>query len=165
MNDLSRTAVTQALEAFRSSASETARRTFWVMAFKRWQDWDFGTTEGSKILLRVTTSALDFAVVGYFVECADSQARDAFVEALARRAKLMEHAWHPNESPVLTERFKLISAYQLPAHAGTVISNQKSWLSSDMLYRPDWENGSLYRSFKYDRGLPRSVFLTEEASV
>jgi hypothetical protein len=165
MNDLSRPAVTQAFEAFRSSAPETARRALWAMAFKRWQHWDFGTTEGSKSLFRVVSSALDFAVVGYFIECVDSQARDAFAADLARRAQAMEHAWHPNESTVLTARFKLISAYQVIAHAESVIFNQPSWLPSDTLYRPGWEDGSLYRSFKFDWGLPRPAFLTEEASA
>lgn len=165
MDDHSSQAVTQAFEAFRSSAPETARRALWAIAFKRWQDWDFGTTEESKCLFRVARSALDFAVVGYFVECVDSQGRDAFAANLARRAQALEHAWHPSESPLLTERLKLISTYQLLAHAESVISNQSSWLPSDTLYRPGWEDGSLYRSFKYDQGLTSSVFLTEEASA
>lgn len=162
MDDFSRPAVTQALEAFRNSAPETAKRTLWAMAYKRWQNWALGTTEGSKSLFDVRTSALDFAVVGYFVECANAQERDAFAADLARRAKSIEHDWHPNESPVLTERFKLISSYQLLAHAESVISNQPAWLPSDTLYRPDWEDGSLYRSFKYDWVLPRTVFLIKD---
>lgn len=166
MNDLSRPAVTQALEAFRSSAIETSRRTFWAMAYRRWQHWDFGTTEGSKSLFHVVTSALDYAVVGYFIEGVDSKARDDFNADLARRSQAMEHVWHPNESPALTERFKLISTYQLLAHSESVISNQSSWLPNSTLYRPAWEDGSLYRSFKYDRDLPKPTFLAEEnASV
>ncbi|MFY2036595.1 hypothetical protein ACOTDT_23860 [Achromobacter xylosoxidans] len=165
MEDFSRPAVTVALEAFKNCASETVRKVMWAMAFKRWQDWAFGTTEESTSLFRVTTSALDFAVVGYFIECADSQERAAFAADLARRAQAMEHDWHPNESPMLTERFKLISSHQLLAHAESVVSNQQSWLPSDTLYRPSWEDGSLYRSFKYDRGLSGPAFLIQEASA
>lgn len=162
MNDHSRSETTQALHAFRTSAPETVRKAFWTIAFNRWRNWDFGTRDDAKILFDVRRCSLDYAVVGYFIECANSCARSAYTAELIQLAWKLEHDWYPGQHSAITDRFKLISAYQVLAHAESVASTQASWLPSSSLYRPPWEDGSLYRSFKFDVDLPRPTFLAED---
>lgn len=161
MNDLSKPETTLALETFREVANEASRKELWTAAYQRWTAWDFGTTEQSKSLFSVKVSPLDFAVVGYFVECANSDERASIATKLKNRAIELERDWHSDMSPAITERFKLISTYQLLAHAECVLSTQPSWIAGDTLYQPSWEDGSLYRSFKYDWGTPKPTFVTE----
>jgi hypothetical protein len=103
--------------------------------------------------LRVKTSPFDFPVIGYLVECLDSKARAEWIVNLDVRIRAIERSWHSDMSSVVTERFKIISTYQLLAHSEAVAAGKTEWLSNNTLYQPPWEDGSRYRSLKYDAAI------------
>lgn len=148
----------QALEEFRATAPTEARKRLWSAAYRRWQQWNFGCDKEDRSVFRVTTSSLDFPVVGYFVECLDAPERAAIAANLAARAAALEREWHGGRHSAVTERFKLISTYQLLAHAEVAVNEGVEWLPPVALYQPPWEDGTPYRSLKYDPEMGRSTF-------
>jgi hypothetical protein len=152
VSDFGRTEIATALTVFREKATAAHdRQRLWTAAFERWKKWDFGCTEHSGSLFRVEKSSFDFPVMGYLTECLDSKAR-----ALA-----IERNWHSDVTPAMTERFKLISTYQLIAHSEIVAAGEPKWLWESPLYKPMWEDGTLYRSLKYDGTLGPPTFYSD----
>jgi len=150
VSDHGRDEIATALTVFREKAPILNRQRLWTAAFERWERWDFGCTEHSKSLFRVVNSSFDFPVVGYLTECLDSQARAEWIKKLQMHAAAIERNWHSDVTPAMTERFKLISTYQLIAHSEAVVAGEAKWLWEPPLYKPVWEDGTLYRSLKYD---------------
>jgi hypothetical protein len=148
--DFGRAEIATALTVFREKAPARDRQRLWTAAFERWQMWNFGCTEHSKSLFRVAKSSFDFPVVGYCIECLDSQARAEWIAKLQVRAAAIERNWHSDITPAMSERFKLISTYQLIAHSEAVAAGEPKWLWESPLYQPMWEDGTLYRRLKYD---------------
>lgn len=149
-SDHGRTEIANALTAFREKAPILNRQRLWTAAFERWERWDFGCTEHSRSLFRVAKSSFDFPVIGYLTECLDSQARAEWIAKLQVRALAIERNWHSDVTPAMSERFKLISTYQLIAHSEAVAAGEPKWLQEPPYYKPVWEDGTLYRSLKYD---------------
>ncbi|MFZ3003407.1 MAG: hypothetical protein WA071_24035 [Undibacterium umbellatum] len=150
ISDLGREEIAKALTVFRDKASSSSRRRLWSTAFDLWKKWNFGCNEQSERLLRVAKSVYDFPVVGYLTECMDGSARTEWVAELKKRAIAIERNWYSDITPAMTERFKLISAFQLIAHAEAVAAGNSEWLCGPHIYKPEWEDDSQYRSLKYD---------------
>lgn len=157
-SDFGRTHLANALSVFRAKASLPVRQRLWTAAFKRWEAWNFGCNEESRSLFSVARSSFDYPVMGYLIEClSDSQRADMAAE-LQIRAAAIERDWHSDVTPAISERFKLISTYQLLAHAEAVLANMPEWLAGDRLYKPAWEDGTAYRSLKYDLDMGKPTF-------
>lgn len=150
VSDFGRAEIATALTVFREKATVRDRQRLWTAAFERWEKWDFGCTEHSRSLFRVAKSSFDFPVIGYLTECLDSQARTEWIAKLQERAVAIERNWHSDVTPAMSERFKLISTYQLIAHSEAVAAGEPKWLWEPPLYKPMWEDGTLYCSLKYD---------------
>jgi hypothetical protein len=162
VSDFGRTEIATALTVFREKATAAHdRQRLWTAAFERWKKWDFGCTEHSRSLFRVEKSPLDFPVIGYLTECLDSKARAKWIAELQVRALAIERNWHSDVTSVMTERFKIISTYQLIAHSEIVAAGEPKWPWESPLYKPMWENGTLYRSLKYDGTLGPPTFYSD----
>lgn len=161
VSDHGRTEIATALTVFQKKAPILNRQRLWTAAFERWERWDFGCTEHSKSVLRVARSSFDFPVVGYLTECLDSQARAGWIANLQERAATIERNWHSDVTPAMSERFKLISTYQLIAHSEAVTAGEPKWLWELPLYKPIWEDGTLYRSLKYDSTFGNPTFFSD----
>jgi hypothetical protein len=148
--DLDRLHLAAALSMFRTKAPLPARQRLWTAAFKRWETWDFGCDNKTRSLFQVAKSSFDYPVMGYLTECLSRQELDNMAANLELQAAALERGWYPNITQVISERFRLISTYQLLAHANAVLAGNPEWLAGDQLYRPCWEDGTSYRSLKYD---------------
>ena len=93
--------VTRCLAEFHSLASLATRRILWRSAFDRWCDWDFAAGVDGH-LTNVTTSVLDYAVVGHLLE-GDPQNKTLNAEARFEK-DLVEHEnqWHGSLSHAIT---------------------------------------------------------------
>jgi hypothetical protein len=158
VSDFGRVETATALTIFREKAPACKRQRLWIAAFERWERWDFGCTEHSRSLFSVAKSSFDFPVIGYLTECLDSQARAEWIAKLQVRAAAIERNWHSDVTPAMSERFKLISTYQLIAHSEAVAAGEPEWLWEPPLYKPIWEDGTLYRSLRYDKTFGPSTF-------
>lgn len=156
--DFARPQLAAALSVFRSKAPLPIRQRLWTAAFRQWGTWDFGCCEESRSLFQVARSSFDYPVMGYLTECLTTKARADMAAKLQMRAVELERAWHTDVTPAISERFKLISTYQLLAHAEAVMIGESEWLAGDALYRPPWEDGTAYRSLKYDLDMGKPTF-------
>lgn len=156
--DFGRPHLAAALSVFRAKASLPVRQRLWTAAFRRWEAWDFGCDDESRSLFRVARSSFDYPVMGYLIECLSGEARAEMCTELQRRAVAIERAWHSDVTPAMSERFKLITTYQLLAHAEAVLAGVPEWLADGPLYRPAWEDGTAYRSLKYDLDMGKATF-------
>ena len=157
-SDFGRADLANALSVFRTRASLPVRQRLWTAAFRRWKAWDFGCDEKSRSVLRLVRSSYDYPVMGYLTECLSAKERvDMFAE-LETRAMAIEHAWYSDITPAISERFKLISTFQLLAHAEAVLAGVPEWLAGEPLYKPTWEDGSDYRRLKYDLDMGKPTY-------
>lgn len=69
INDAEREDVAVCLRAFRASASGDKREELWRFAYERWSAWDFERSNSEAHLFEVRASLLDYAIVGYAIEC------------------------------------------------------------------------------------------------
>ncbi|MYM96068.1 hypothetical protein [Duganella vulcania] len=143
--------VAAALLTFSTEATPQRRQRLWSAAYRRWLLWDFGRTDYSSHVSGVKQSAFDFPLIGYIVECLDDTARATWQHELRQRAAALEKDWHADLAVPVSERFKIISTYQLLAHAEQVIAGAEDWLTATALYCPDWEDRTHYRSLRYDQ--------------
>lgn len=149
-SDLNRVAVATVFSVLRENLSLPDRQLVWAKAFGIWHRWNFGLEMSTSNANRVMSSALDFAVVGYMVECLDTEQRAQKMSELRERVRSIDRDWHTDKLTVISKRFRIISLYQIYAHAEAVITDDVDWLRVQALYRPDWEDGSDYRHFKYE---------------
>ena len=82
--DPDRRQVADCLSAFRAVATPERRRALWKRAHDRWQAWSFDQSSLDGHLLSVCWSKLDYAVVGFAVECMDAAVRAAVMNALCK---------------------------------------------------------------------------------
>lgn len=162
-SDMARGPVAAALTIFRQEAPIEKRRELWKLAFKKWEEWNFGRTDKLDALFNICNSVLDYAIVGYLVECLDATGRSKLVASLRLRAATLEAAWYPDISKAMTERFTIASIYQPLAIAELVSTTGTDWLVRDTVFTPPWEDGSLYRSLRYDTDFGRPTFLNHES--
>lgn len=156
--DFDRPNVADALRVFREKAPLPVRQRLWAAAFRRWTEWDFGCGGELRSVFEVARSSFDYPVIGYLTECLSAKERADMAAQLEARAAAIERSWHSDVTLAMTERFKLISTYQLLAHAETVLTEAAEWLAGSRLHKPGWEDGSAYRSLKYDSNMDRPTF-------
>ena len=73
--DEGRRCVAACLREFRTTATPERRRALWTLAFARWSSWQFDVAAPDTHLLKICWAELDYAVVGYAVECMDDAGR------------------------------------------------------------------------------------------
>lgn len=149
------------LTCFREHASLSQRQRLWTAAYQRWLKWDFGCTAQSQYVGNVKHSAFDFPLMGYLTECLDASARADWGEKLHRLAAAIDREWHADITQPMTERFKLISTYQLLVHAEHVASGTIDWLVELPLHQPVWEDGTLFRALRYEDPFGSPTFLEQ----
>lgn len=158
--DSSRQQVAATLSRFRKLAPLSHRQRVWTAAYHRWREWDFGCSKESCFVGEVKRSAFDFPVIGYLTECLDESGRIGVHQQIASRAAAIDTDWYAEISQAVTERFKLISIYQLLIHADQVASGAVEWCAELVLHQPPWEDGSLFRALRYEPTFRQPTFLS-----
>ncbi len=129
-----RQCVAECCRAFKESADPTQRRLLWTLAFERWSAWGFSTPGRDGHLVNITASELDFAVVGYAVECLDEMQRGAAMAGIARDLSVVDDEWHSSFSDCLTAWNRLLSRFQPYAHAASAVASGVDWLAEGRHY-------------------------------
>jgi hypothetical protein len=129
-----RRCVAECCHAFKEAADGARRRLLWGLAFERWSAWDFNAADGDKHLVNITVSELDFAVVGYAVECLDETQRGEAMTRIARELAIIDDEWHASFSDCLTAWNRLLSRFQPYAHAASAVASGTDWLAEGRHY-------------------------------
>lgn len=129
-----RQSITNCLRAFCAEASPERRSVLWTMAFERWSAWRFSDDGWRTAIQR---SDLDYAVVGYALECMTQDARDQAIASISQRISVLEDQWHESISDIVHEYNRLLSELQPYAHASHAVRSGSDWLPETTLYVPE----------------------------
>lgn len=133
-NTDARLRVTDCLRTFREKASPERRQELWRLAYDRWKEWDFHSLGG--YLGQIAWSVLDYAIVGYAIECIPPKMPRELCEEYQRFLNDVERAWHPDKTAANTRWNAVLSAFQPFAHAVSVQEPEGDWLNLGQLYWP-----------------------------
>ncbi|MCD9824042.1 hypothetical protein [Bradyrhizobium japonicum] len=145
-----RQSITNCLRAFCAGASLERRSVLWTIAFERWRAWRFSD---NGLRTAIQRSDLDYAVVGYALECMTQDARDQAATSIFQRISVLEDQWHEGISDIVHEYYRLLSELQPYAHASQVARSGGDWLPQATLYVPDGLQSS-YLTLMYGPAQP-----------
>lgn len=136
-DDAGRENVAKCLRAFQAQANRNQRETLWRLAYERWSAWDFGRLDSNTHLSQIRASYLDYAIVGYAIECLRADAAmQVRVEILAKNLSLHQR-WYPSVSDMRTDWNRGLSSFQPFGHAEHIMAgNNEDWLCKTKNYLP-----------------------------
>jgi len=129
---ISRVEVAECLRAFRADASLDRRKRLWTLAHDRWLEWRFGEKEPNESLRIIGLSDLDFAVIGYAVECMNAVELSARCSALANELFVINENWHTSAVAFIEASNRILSIFQPYAYASKI--DGEDWLRPDGKY-------------------------------
>lgn len=132
----SRKVVAQCLRTFRTKANEDRAKSLWKLAYQRWSEWKFESAPTESTLISIGCSEIDFAVVGYIIECMTEMERQEMLYALQSKLALQHNNWHTSVTDYSTRRYHLLSHLQPYAHAVQAINLDEDWLAEEKHYEP-----------------------------
>lgn len=147
-----RFSVANCLRAFRDMAEVKKRKTMWNFAYQRWTSWGFGLHGSTENLIKISRCELDYALVGYAVECLDDAQRQHMLASLTTKLQTVENNWHPGIIDCLSEWYAVLSEMQPLFLAMSVAGTETDWIDKEPTMRlpfdPDKE---AYVTLKYGR--------------
>jgi len=147
--DDSRQRVAECLYAFREAAPSDRRKFLWEAAFERWKQWQFAMAEKGQHLFKIEFSALDYAVVGYAIECMTEAQRDDAINEVCKKLSGLENQWHESLTDCISGWNRLLSQLQPYAHAKEININQGNWLMQGKTYTPCYLKGDRYLTMMF----------------
>ncbi len=123
-----RQAVSECLREFRSVASSEDQKSVWKAAYNCWTSYDFGKGSLNEHLPSEQVTCLDFAVVGYFVDCFTLEQLDALLAELYDQVRDLPLTWFADMAACSSEFLRLMSRLQPLAHARTIQGSDADWL-------------------------------------
>jgi hypothetical protein len=131
-----REAVTDCLRTFRVAADRERREYLWRLAHARWSLWNFDAADKHNHLFKCAISTLDYALVGFALECLTDEEREQHMSDLRDKLSTLDTIWHASHSAFTSSWSRLVSAFQPFAHAKTVAASGGDWLMRGMHYFP-----------------------------
>lgn len=94
-HDSCRKAVAECLSSFAAQADKERLQTAWGNAYRIWSDWKFDISSKDDVyLLDIKASALDYAIVRYFLDCCSAEERDKFIEKRLDGLNRISEQWY-----------------------------------------------------------------------
>jgi hypothetical protein len=136
-NDAGRENVAICLRAFRACANQSQREAMWRLAHDRWAAWGFGRSDPNTHLLEIRASLLDYAIVGYAIECLGPNRAMLVLADISKKALGLHHNWYPSSSDMIADWNRNLSSFQPFAHAEHLLTNNhEDWLCNIRMYLP-----------------------------
>lgn len=124
------------LDSFRRAAGPDRRYILWSKGYERSMAWNYGA-EADETLQQIARGILDYGVMGWLIEFAPKS--DLVLDldnAFEQELRSLEAAWHASISSLSSTFFRMMSRYQLHAHAAAVSMPDHDWLPDGLLYTP-----------------------------
>ena len=117
-------------QKFAAVAELDVRKLFWSKCYRKWSAWNFGHAEEHYHLSAVHLSNIDYALVGYFLECQNQGDREEIAQSILKDIdSIFTKNWYASQSDITTELYNLLSKLQPVCHVGEVVKDgQISWL-------------------------------------
>ena len=117
--------VTYCLSEFRRHAPTELRSVLWSRAYERWDAWNFGMADGQN-LISPARSVLDFAVIGWLLECADDFVQGQ-IAAFDAQLREIDARWHASVTAFVSAVNRLRSRHLLFNHAIAMDGGRADW--------------------------------------
>lgn len=134
--DNQRSPVDNSLRAFQATASLARRQLLWNAAHTRWRAWAFDAAFPERHIFSVQRSDLDFAVVGFGIECLSQEETKQAVNQVLLAMQQIEVKWHESITSHSTECNRHLSLLQPLAHAASVRADGGDWVRGGRHYLP-----------------------------
>lgn len=148
----SRVLVAECLDSFRSVGEPERAKKIWRRAHERWEKWRFGTAETKRFLDEIVFSELDYAVVGYAIECLAEPERSSVQAKILAQLYAVTDDWHPSLIACLSAWYRLLSAFQPFAHATHVVKSGEAWLQTSRTLWPFDQHKDPYAMMMFRAG-------------
>jgi hypothetical protein len=132
----SRLHVSECLRSFRSISELERQNYLWELAYHRWSEWQFEEADLDKCLFEVAFSELDYAVVGYIVNCMTESERDEVINAIYDKLDGLQNIWFTSHTDYQTEFNRLLSRLQPYLYARSMNNTSEDWLLIEKQYYP-----------------------------
>lgn len=137
LNDGGRENVASCLRAFQARANRSQREAMWRLAYHRWCAWDFDRSDPDAHLQEIRASLLDYAIVGYAIECLGSNAVVQARTELVAKALGLHQNWYGSSSEMMADWNRSLSSVQPFAHAEHILANgPEDWMCKTRMYLP-----------------------------
>lgn len=107
------------LSSFERLRGAKAALPMWKAAFRRWEEWDYGSKDPNFFLGAPISCALDFPVSMYYSALSATQ-RSMEEVLLQKTVDEIETMWFPDISQLVTERNRLLSRLRLVKHGSSL---------------------------------------------
>lgn len=125
-----RQAVSALLKEFHKIAPKNVRLSLWQGLHEKWVNWRFGTSNEYRSLHELNRSSIDYACVGYAVECITEAELKLKIEEIEQNLSTLHHQWFRSVVPCKSEWFVLLSQLKVYKHASKV-SLDDDWIFND----------------------------------
>lgn len=147
--DGGRLAVSRCLSSFHSSADEAECKLLFKLAYERWTSWNYAESIDANNLSWIAVSTLDYAVLGYLIECLeDSDFDRAFSESFDAM-NVVGHRWYSDVSRYHTEWYRCLSRWAIYQFAKNVREQESDWTFPDSYSLPFDPEMDRYHALKY----------------
>lgn len=140
--------VAECLRTFCAVAPLSRRQKLWRSAHERWSEWNFGSADKTETLVNIGQCELDYAVVGYAIECLDSQERTQKCSDLVAQLNAMITDWHASEADFRRSVNRVLSRFQPYAYAQQIRPGD-DWLIEGKPFLPFDPQSDRYNALLY----------------
>lgn len=130
-----RFAVADCLRTFRDKAEVKKRQALWNLAYRRWTSWNFGLNRADESLTKIARCELDYALVGYAVECLDDAQRQHMLALLIEDLQTVEYEWHPGITHCISKWNTVLSKMQPLYLARSIAGTEADWIDQEPTMR------------------------------
>jgi hypothetical protein len=123
-----RESIANCLEAFASRVPVERRQRAWRAFFRRWDEWNFGAADDHHVITEISLSNIDFAIVGYAMECLSADEREAQLNACMNLVGKTEDVWHSSQRDMMNYVHRALARLQPFAHARLCSEDRSGWL-------------------------------------
>jgi hypothetical protein len=134
--DPNRRSATTCLRAFRARAAQDRRALLWRRAQERWSTWRFDEANPNTHLFAVNWSDLDYAVVAFACECMSDAERTSEMSTIRHELEVLDLRWYTSVTDIVSAWNRLLSRFQLYAHASHAMGTGEDWLPETKTYMP-----------------------------
>lgn len=134
-----RRAVSALLKEFHKIAPENVRLSLWQGLHEKWVNWRFGMSDERKSLHELNWSVIDYACVGYAVECITETELKLIIQEIEQKLSTLHHQWFRSVVPCKSEWFVLLSQFKIYKYASKVRPGD-DWVFNDSAWDHDLPN-------------------------
>ena len=150
----SREAVSKCFEEFRKHALLDDRKSMWRVSYRRWDKWNFDKANGATSLFEIAFCDLDYAIIGYYVECLSDSELTVELDAINDALIACQDEWYKDHLSFKDAWYRLLSRYQIATYAYAVRNDEQPWELPMKIYLPFDPETNLYAAMTLETHVP-----------